>query len=257
MTNNYTYRGRHRATTAQTVTTRTRRSIALAGASAAALAGLGAGPAAADPVDDLRAGITDGALNAHDSALAALDTLDALDTVPEIPQEVRDVYGQGVTDLTDAVAPGALAQREADRAAARAAADAATAEQSRRDAWNNTSSTPCPVTADACVDLDGRRAWLQDGGNTVYGPVYISSGAPGADTETPRGTFHVTYKVRDEVSREFNNAPMPYSVYFTNSGHAFHEGDPDVESAGCIHLSGPDAVAFFDALEPGDEVFIY
>ncbi|WP_147592808.1 hypothetical protein [Corynebacterium provencense] len=113
MTNNYTYRGRHRATTAQTVTTRTRRSIALAGASAAALAGLGAGPAAADPVDDLRAGITDGALNAHDSALAALDTLDALDTVPEIPQEVRDVYGQGVTDLTDAVAPGALAQREA------------------------------------------------------------------------------------------------------------------------------------------------
>ncbi|MFZ2274108.1 L,D-transpeptidase, partial [Corynebacterium variabile] len=131
------------------------------------------------------------------------------------------------------------------------------AEQARQDAWNDTTNTPCPATAKACVDLDGRRAWLTDGGNTVYGPVYISSGAPGADTETPRGTFHVTYKVKDEVSHEFNDAPMPNSVYFTWSGHAFHQGNPNVDSAGCIHLGGSDSDAFFNQLHEGDEVFIY
>jgi len=169
------------------------------------------------------------------------------------PGEFRDVYEQGVTDLTNAVAPGALDER----AAARAAAEAAAAEQARQDAWNDTTNTPCPATAKACVDLDGRRAWLTDGGNTVYGPVYISSGAPGADTETPRGTFHVTYKVKDEVSHEFNDAPMPNSVYFTWSGHAFHQGNPNVDSAGCIHLGGSDSDAFFNQLHEGDEVFIY
>lgn len=243
MTSNYTYRGRHRAA----ATTHTRRNIALAGASAAALAGLGAGPAMAAPAaqaDDLRAQISEGALQAHDTAI---------DQAGQVPEQYRDVYEQGVTDLTNAVAPGALDQRAAEQAAAAAAA----AEQARQDAWNNTVDTPCPASAKACVDLDGRRAWMQDNGATVYGPVYISSGAPGADTETPRGSFTVTYKVKDEVSHEFNDAPMPYSVYFTWSGHAFHQGDPDVPSAGCIHLSNPDAIAFFDALQPGDEVFIY
>lgn len=260
MTNNYTYRGRHRAATAS----HTRRNVALLGASTAALAGIGAAPAMAAPAapaGDLQAQIAAGALDAHDSAL---DVLDQLADQGSAPQELRDVLGQGVTDLTDAVAPGALAQREAARAEARAAEQArqeatarAAAEQARQEARNNTADSPCPVSAKACVDLDGRRAWMQDGGNMTYGPVYISSGAPGADTETPRGTFHVQYKVKDEISREFNNAPMPYAVYFTNSGHAFHEGNPDVASAGCIHLTGPDAVAFFDALQPGDEVYIY
>lgn len=240
MTSNYTYRGRHRAANA----THTRRNIALVGASTAALAGLGAAPAMASPVDDLNAQIAEGALDAHDSAQ---------DQAAEVPEQFRDVYEQGVTNLTDVVAPGALDQRAAEQAAAEAAA----AEQARQDAWNDTTNTPCPVTAKACVDLDGRRAWLKNGDDTFYGPVYISSGAPGEDTETPRGTFYVTYKVKDEVSREFNDAPMPNSVYFTWSGHAFHSGDPDVDSAGCIHLGGNDSTVFFDNLQEGDEVFIY
>ena len=67
----------------------------------------------------------------------------------------------------------------------------------------------------------------------------------------------VTYKVKDEVSHEFNDAPMPNSVYFTWSGHAFHQGNPNVDSAGCIHLGGSDSDAFFNQLHEGDEVFIY
>lgn len=69
--------------------------------------------------------------------------------------------------------------------------------------------------------------------------------------------FTVTRKVRHEISHEFGNAPMPYAVYFTNNGHAFHEDNPYVESNGCIHLPSGAAAKFFNSLNPGDKVFIY
>ena len=50
---------------------------------------------------------------------------------------------------------------------------------------------------------------------------------------------------------------MPYSVYFTNNGHAFHQGDPNVMSHGCIHLASPHAANFFNALNVGDRIYIY
>jgi lipoprotein-anchoring transpeptidase ErfK/SrfK len=248
------YRGRHRAAS----TSRTRRHLAVVGATVAAVTGLGAPAAMADEAQpqlpqipteaEIQQMVHDGALDAHDAAMLRAG---------EVPEQFRTQFEQGVTDLTNAVAPGALQQRADEQAAAERAAAEAAAEQAAQDAFNNTVDTPCPASAKACVDLDGRRAWLNDGGNTVYGPVYISSGAPGADTETPRGTFHVTYKVKDEVSHEFNEAPMPNSVYFTWSGHAFHQGNPNVDSAGCIHLGGNDSDAFFNQLHEGDEVFIY
>ena len=112
-----------------------------------------------------------------------------------------------------------------------------------------------PATARACVDLAGQRTWLQKDGNVEYGPVTMSSGAQG--WETPRGTHKVTRKVKDEISREFHNAPMPYSVYFTNTGVAFHAGRVDWLSHGCIHLNHDDAVTYFNSLKPGDVVFVY
>lgn len=113
----------------------------------------------------------------------------------------------------------------------------------------------CPPAARACVDLDGQRAWLQWEGELSYGAVPIGQGGPGY--ATPRGTFHVTRKVIDEVSWQFNNSPMPYAVYFTNNGHAFHEGDPAGDSHGCVRLNHEDAVTYFDQLQIGDMVHIY
>ena len=106
-----------------------------------------------------------------------------------------------------------------------------------------------------CVDLNGRRTWLQDGGKVSYVSPAMSAGMQGQ--ETPRGTFHVTRKVEHEISREFNNAPMPYSIYFTNNGHAFHLDDPAVDSNGCVHLPPDAAKRYWDNVQVGDKVFIY
>lgn len=92
-----------------------------------------------------------------------------------------------------------------------------------------------------------------DNGNVIYGPVPITSGKPGH--RTPPGVFHVQWKDRNHRSHEFNDAPMPYSVFFY-SGMAFHTGSLSAESHGCIHLSNSAAKEFFASLQPGDEVEI-
>ena len=113
---------------------------------------------------------------------------------------------------------------------------------------------PCPrnVEIHDRVDVDNRLAWLQEDGRITAGPVPTTTGMPGY--ETPRGEFTVQRKVRDEISYVFDNEPMPFSVYFTTTGVAFHEGDLTQDSHGCIHLSHQDAVHFFDVLEPNDIV---
>ncbi len=113
----------------------------------------------------------------------------------------------------------------------------------------------CPADAKVCVDIDGRRTWLQNNGELYYGPVYHAPGKPGEDT--PRGTFWVNRKVKDEISYEFNNAPMPYAVYFTYNGHAFHQGNTSYDSAGCVRLDPQHAQKYFNDLHIGDKVFIY
>ncbi|MHA6795020.1 L,D-transpeptidase [Pseudonocardia bannensis] len=115
--------------------------------------------------------------------------------------------------------------------------------------------TPCTVTARACVDKDARTAWLIHGGRVTHGPVDIGLGADGQ--ETPKGTFTVQWKNKDHRSAEFGGEPMPYSVFFAPGGIAFHEGDPDHPSAGCVHLRYDDAVTFFEDLQVGDEVQVH
>lgn len=173
------------------------------------------------------------------------------------PVPVGDL-ARGITDgVVELVAPGTIADHQAQIAAQLAAEEAAraAAEQKAREeaAWRDNSQ--CPAAARACIDLAGNRAWLQVNGNITYGPVKVSHGARG--WETPRGTHYVKRKVRDEVSYIFNNAPMPYSTYFTDDGVAFHAGSINVLSHGCVHLNYNDAAAFFNQLQVGDMVYAY
>jgi len=112
--------------------------------------------------------------------------------------------------------------------------------------------TPCSANADACIDLSANTSWLMDdNGAVIYGGVPITSGKPGY--ETPPGTFQVTYKDIDHWSQAYD-APMPYSVFFTTSGIAFHEGSLTQQSHGCIHLSPEAAKTYYYTLNPGDVV---
>lgn len=118
--------------------------------------------------------------------------------------------------------------------------------------------TPCSVTAKACVDLDSQRSWLIKDGAVFRGPVAISSGGNGQ--ETPVGhSLRVYRKDATHTSQESRRpdgspAPMPWSVFFNDGGIAFHSGDPNRSSAGCIHVPDADARAYFDYLQIGDQV---
>lgn len=113
-------------------------------------------------------------------------------------------------------------------------------------------AAPCGSAAAACVSLGSQRAWLMSGGQVTYGPTPITSGRRGEDT--PPGVFRVLWKDKNHRSSIFHNAPMPYSVFFTNTGIAFHEGSLRSPSAGCIHLSRSAAQTFFDRLSVGQVV---
>ena len=123
------------------------------------------------------------------------------------------------------------------------------ARQARRT--GQTRGVPCAATVRACIDLAHNKAWLLRGGVVEYGPVPITSGKPGY--RTPVGTFRVLSKERLHLSRAFDNAPMPYSVFFI-PGIAFHQGSLAVTSHGCIHLSKAAAIRFFGSLARGDVV---
>ena len=185
----------------------------------------------------------------------AWDTRNSLNSqAGTLPPDAAQAVQGAVDGAVNGMFPGLIQEREAAIRAEnerRAAAEA----QSSAPQSSDFDRGPCPATARACVDLAGQRTWLQKDGNVEYGPVTMSSGAQG--WETPRGTHKVTRKVKDEISREFHNAPMPYSVYFTNTGVAFHAGRVDWLSHGCIHLNHDDAVTYFNSLKTGDVVFVY
>ena len=111
--------------------------------------------------------------------------------------------------------------------------------------------TPCSTRAKACVQLHTQTAWLMNNGKVTYGGVQISTGGP--DTPTPPGTYKVLRKKEEHWSTEYQ-AWMFYSVFFTYRGHAFHEGDLDSPSHGCIRLGYDDAVEYFNRLQVGDRV---
>lgn len=135
------------------------------------------------------------------------------------------------------------------------AAGALTGTALASDHDDGVEDTPCTASARACVDLASNQAWLINDGAISEGPFHISHGGQGK--ETPKGTFHVQWKDKDHKSAEFNNAPMPYSVFFAPGGIAFHEGNPSNPSAGCVHLAHDAAVVFYDDLEVGDEVQVH
>ena len=70
------------------------------------------------------------------------------------------------------------------------------------------------------------------------------------DYATPTGAFMPSRLARQHYSREWDNAPMPHSIFFTDAGHAIHGsnvigrlGQP--ASHGCVRLAPKNAETLF------------
>lgn len=77
----------------------------------------------------------------------------------------------------------------------------------------------------------------------------VSTGMQGY--ATPVGNFTPSRLAKSHFSREWDNAPMPHSIFFTDAGHAIHGsraigrlGSP--ASHGCVRLEPRKASILFD-----------
>src|SRR3954469_9830735 len=76
----------------------------------------------------------------------------------------------------------------------------------------------------------------------------VSTGIP--SYETPNGTFQTFRMEEDHYSKEFDDAPMPHSIFFTKIGHAIHGTDSESKlgipaSHGCVRLSKANASTLY------------
>jgi hypothetical protein len=80
----------------------------------------------------------------------------------------------------------------------------------------------------------------------------VSTGKAGYDT--PNGKFKAFRMERDHFSKEWDDAPMPFSIFFTQKGHAIH-GSYDTKrlgspaSHGCVRLAPANAEKLFALVE--------
>jgi hypothetical protein len=89
-----------------------------------------------------------------------------------------------------------------------------------------------------------------DGVERYHWPV--STGNP--SHETPNGSFRTFRMEADHFSKEFDDAPMPHSIFFTRIGHAIHgtgyEGQLGAPvSHGCVRLSRANASTLYALVE--------
>ena len=108
-------------------------------------------------------------------------------------------------------------------------------------------STAAQASVAITVDKDNQMMTVAvDGVERYHWPV--SSGIP--SRETPNGTFRAFRMEADHFSKEFDDAPMPHSIFFTKIGHAIHGTDSEARlgtpaSHGCVRLSKANATTLY------------
>lgn len=100
---------------------------------------------------------------------------------------------------------------------------------------------------DIYVDTSSQRMTVAVDGVPRY-TWKVSTGKSGYST--PNGIFQPFRMEPDHFSTEWDNAPMPFSIFFTAQGHAIH-GSPNTRrlgravSHGCIRLAPQDAATLY------------
>jgi hypothetical protein len=112
-------------------------------------------------------------------------------------------------------------------------------------------ATPSLANVMIAIDKSSQTMTVSvDGAERYSWPV--STGRPGY--ETPSGTFKPNRMDADHFSQEWDNAPMPHTIFFDMHGHAVH-GFFDVKhlglpvSHGCVRLAPPNATILFDLVK--------
>jgi lipoprotein-anchoring transpeptidase ErfK/SrfK len=101
------------------------------------------------------------------------------------------------------------------------------------------------------IDKSTQRMTVQVDGTTRW-TWPVSTGRRGH--ATPAGTFQAFRMERDHFSKEWDDAPMPHSIFFTKRGHAIH-GSYETRrigtaaSAGCVRLHPENARRLFALVE--------
>ena len=106
-----------------------------------------------------------------------------------------------------------------------------------------------PASARLLIEIDKSSQQMtvsQDGREIHVWPV--STGMSRYDT--PSGSYTPFRMVKDHFSREWDDAPMPHSIFFTPEGHAIH-GSFHIKylgrraSHGCVRLAPDNATLLF------------
>ena len=98
----------------------------------------------------------------------------------------------------------------------------------------------------ARVDIPSQTMTVSENGVTKY-QWKVSTARPGY--HTPAGDYTAKWLSRDHRSKKYDNAPMPFAVFF-NGGYAVH-GTNEVRrlgipaSHGCVRLQTANAATFF------------
>jgi L,D-transpeptidase catalytic domain len=106
-----------------------------------------------------------------------------------------------------------------------------------------------PASANILIEIDksSQRMTVSQNGQQLY-TWPVSTGQRGYDT--PSGEFKPFRMEKDHFSREWDDAPMPNSIFFTTKGHAIH-GTEHVRnigrpaSHGCVRLEPQNARVLF------------
>src|SRR5689334_118696 len=107
----------------------------------------------------------------------------------------------------------------------------------------------CPASASLLITIDKSKQRMIVALDDM--PIYdwpVSTGQAGYDT--PTGEFKPFRMEAEHFSQEWDDAPMPHSIFFTQIGHAIHGsfavkqlGTP--ASHGCVRLSPQNAATLF------------
>ena len=102
----------------------------------------------------------------------------------------------------------------------------------------------------ATIDLSSQRMYVSVNGKPAYAWA-VSTGRKGYST--PTGRYRPTRMYKEYYSRKYDNAPMPYSIFF-RGGYAIH-GTNHVKalgrraSHGCVRLAPSNARKLYNLVQ--------